>query len=547
MDSWKPLSDTDEKQSDALKKETLTIDQVVDRIYKGINFKLLLLFVVATIPASQTGVQVYMTIFTGFIPYSEWTCVSDRCFSLLAESNFSETFYSARPMCANQLVAGTDFNWTSQRTSFSMDWGIYCESESKLSVVSSFFFVGASIGLLFSTAIIDRFGRKNGAIAGNIIAAFATMIAPWFPLFEVMLAVRVLQGLGMFINLTGIYCWVVEFSPTKLRSVISALILVVWCSGYLMILAISYFIPYWKYVFLTSGSLNILAIIPLLMLPMSPRFALVRGWESEAKEILENFSRVCCVEISMDSIHLEYTTRVQNFFQQLKDFRKFPALRRNTLLCMLSWFTVATLFYGFDFGWGKISANLYQSYLFAALGKVVAIVLTIPACQWLGRKNAVLLFLVSAILSFLLAMPDFKIANGWTLEFAACLAGSMAITSAYAINYLYTSELTPTTHRGMVMSICSTCARLGSFLGIYSSLLYQVVDRRVPLALSAGLTTLYVSAVFFLPDPTGKSIPETPNDVEVTTGKRKYQAVEELKCKAEVMNGLTEKKRLESV
>ena len=547
MDSWKPLSETDEKQSDALKKETLTIDQVVDRIYKGINFKLLLLFVVATIPASQTGVQVYMTIFTGFIPYSEWTCVSDRCFSLLAESNFSETFYSASPMCANQLEAGTDFNWTSQRTSFSMDWGIYCESESKLSVVSSFFFVGASIGLLFSTAIIDRFGRKNGAIAGNIIAAFATMIAPWFPLFEVMLAVRVLQGLGMFINLTGIYCWVVEFSPTKLRSVISALILVVWCSGYLMILAISYFIPYWKYVFLTSGSLNILAIIPLLMLPMSPRFALVRGWESEAKEILENFSRVCCNEISMESIHLEYTTRVQNFFQQLKDFRKFPALRRNTLLCMLSWFTVATLFYGFDFGWGKISANLYQSYLFAALGKVVAIVLTIPACQWLGRKNAVLLFLVSAILSFLLAMPDFKIANGWTLEFAACLAGSMAITSAYAINYLYTSELTPTTHRGMVMSICSTCARLGSFLGIYSSLLYQVADRRVPLALSAGLTTLYVSAVFFLPDPTGKSIPETPNDVEVTTGKRKYQAVEELKCKAEVMNGLTEKKRLESV
>ena len=547
MESWRPLSETDEKKSDALKQETLTIDQVVDRIYKGINFKLLLLFFVATVPASQTGVQVYMTIFTGFIPYSEWTCVSDRCFSLLADSNFSETFYSARPMCANQLVAGTDFNWTSQRTSFSMDWGIYCESESKLSVVSSFFFVGASIGLLTSTAIIDRFGRKNGAIAGNIIAAFATMIAPWFPIFEVMLAVRVLQGLGMFINLTGIYCWIVEFSPTKLRSVISALILVVWCSGYLMILGISYFIPYWKYVFLTSGSLNILAIIPLLMLPMSPRFALVRGWESEAKEILENFSRVCCNEISMESIHLEYTTRVQNFFEQLKDFRKFPALRRNTLLCMLSWFTVATLFYGFDFGWGKISANLYQSYLFAALGKVVAIVLTIPACQWLGRKNAVLFFLVIAILSFLLAMPDFKIANGWTLEFAACLAGSMAITSAYAINYLYTSELTPTTHRGMVMSICSTCARLGSFLGIYSSLLYQVADRRVPLALSAGLTTLYVSAVFFLPDPTGKSIPETPNDVEVTNGKRKYQAVEELKCKAEGMNGLTEKKRLESV
>ncbi|KAL5260356.1 hypothetical protein ACHWQZ_G010472 [Mnemiopsis leidyi] len=548
MESWKPLTETDEKQDEILKvkKETLTIDQVVDRIYSGINLKLLLLFIAATIPASQTGVQVYMTIFAGFIPYTEWTCVSDKCFSLLAESNFSKTFYSAKPMCSNQLVAGTDFNWTSQRTSFSVDWGIYCETESKLSIVSSFFFVGASIGLITSTAIIDRFGRKNGAIAGIIIAAFPTMTAPWIPFFEVMLAVRVLQGLGMFINLTGVYCWVVEFSPTKLRSVVSALILVVWCSGYLMILGISYFVPYWKYIFLISGSLNILAIVPLLVLPMSPRFALVRGLEPEAKDILEAFSRICSNEISMNTIQLDYTTRVQNFFEQLKDFKKFPTLRRNTLLCMLSWFTVATLFYGFDFGWGKLSSNLYQSYLFAALGKVVAIVLTIPACHWLGRKNAVLLFLVSAILFFLMAMPDLKLANDWTLEFAACLVGSMAITSAYAINYLYTSELTPTTHRGMVMSLCSTCARLGSFLGIYSSLLYQVADRKVPLALSAGLTTLYVSAVLFLPDPTGKGIPETPHDVELAAGNSKYQAVEEVNNQVDLKR-IAEKKRLESV
>ena len=533
--AWEKLDDG--KSSE--KKEILTIDEVVDRIYKGVNFKLLLLFITATGTNTQTAAQVYMTIFTGFIPYSEWTCVSDRCFSLLAESNFSETFYSARPMCANQLVAGTDFNWTSQRTSFSMDWGIYCESESKLSVVSSFFFIGAFLGLVSSTAIFDRFGRKNGAIAGNIIAGIATVVGTWAPSFEVMLAIRVLQGIGMFMNLTGIYCWVVEFSPTHLRGSLSALILIMWSLGYLVIVLIGYLIHSWKYIFLTTGTLNFLLIIPLLIYPISPRFALVRGREEEAKRILKEFSQVCNNEgaLDMDRVDLSYTTKVQNYADQFKDFMKYPTLRKQTLLCFLCWFTVAFLFYGFDFGWGKISSNLYASYLLAALGKVFSFTITIPAGHFLGRKKSVQFFLVLGVIFFFLAMPDLQISEDWTLEFAACLVGSIVTSSAYAINYLYTSELAPTTHRGTVMSLSSSCARLGSFSGIYATLLYDITDRRVPLALFAGMTMTYVVAVSFLTDTTDKSIPETPQDVEIMAGKEKYHSVE---------SG-TGKKRLESV
>ena len=76
------------------------------------------------------------------------------------------------------------------------------------------------------------------------------------------------------------------------------------------------------------------------------------------------------------------------------------------------------------------------------------------------------------------------------------------------------------------MSLSSSCARVGSFLGIYTSLLYDITDRRVPLALFAGLTMVYVTAVFFLSDTTGKRIPETPYDVEVMAGNKKYQPVE---------------------
>jgi len=537
MGSWKKLDVDDEKKSE--KKEALTIDQVVDKIYKGLNIKLFLLFITATGTNTQTAAQVYMTIFTGFIPYSEWTCVSEKCFSLLAESNYSQAFYSARPMCMNQLVAGTDFNWTSQRTSFSMDWGIYCESESKLSIISSFFFIGAFLGLVSSTAVFDRFGRKNGAIAGNIIAGVATILGTWVPSFEAMLVLRVLQGIGMFMNLTGIYCWVVEFSPTHLRGSLSPLILVMWSVGFVVIVLIGYLIPYWNYIFLATGVFNFVLIVPLLIYPISPRFALVRGREEEAKRILQSFSKVCNNEeaLDMDRVELVYTVRKQSYLEQIRDFKKYPTLRKQTLLCILCWFSVAFLFYGFDFGWGKISSNLYTSYLFAALGKVFSFSITIPVCHCLGRKRSVQFFLVCGILFFFLAMPDLQITDEWSLEFAACLAGSIVTSSAYAVNYLYTSELAPTTHRGTVMSLSSSCARIGSFCGIFATLLYDITDRRVPLALFASMTMAYVVAVSFLRDTTGKSIPETPHDVEVMAGNEKYLPIE---------NGL-DKKKLEEV
>ena len=526
MGSTEELKDHGKKQESKGLEEPLTIDQAVDKIYNGINIKLILVFISAVGSAYVTAGETYITIFTGFVPYAEWTCVSDRCFGLLAERNNSNAFYSKKSMCDNKLEALIDFNWTSKRTSFSMDWGFYCEKEGKLSVASSFFFIGAYLGLLCSTAIFDRIGRRNGAIFGSVIGAVATLVGTWIPSYEGLLALRVFQGYGQFINFTGVYCWVVEFAPSHLRNAISNILLICWAFGYLVIVLIGYLIPVWQYIFLGTGILNFLLIIPLVVYPPSPRFSLVRGQENDAKRTLQAFGSVCNNKISLDTVNLTFTSRKQNFWQQLKDFKNYPTMRKETLLCMVGWFIVAALFYGFSFGWSKISTNLYVSYLFAALGKVIAFASVIPVCNWLGRKKSMLFFLTCGILSNFLAMPDVKISESWSLEYVACLLGSIAISSAFAQIYLNTSELAPTSHRGMVMSLSSSSARVGSFMGTYINLLYDITDRKVPLAVIAGATVVCGAAIFFLSDTTGRRIAETPQDVEVLSGKKKYQPVD---------------------
>ena len=366
--------------------QSLTIDQAVEMIYNGINVKVIFVYFSVLIGGCLTAAVTYMTVFTGFIPYTEWTCVSQKCLGLLADGNNSESFYSQKSMCENTLQAGVDFNWTSSRTSFSMDWGFYCEAGGKQSVVSSFFFIGAFLGLLSSTAIFDKVGRRNGAIFGSVIGGAVTIAGTWVPSFEWLLAIRVFHGYGHLISYTGLYCWIMEFLPSHLRNPVNCINAAIWVVGTLVIVLIGYLIPVWNYVFLATGILNFLLIIPWMIYPVSPRFSLIRGKEEDARRTLDSWSRICNNTISFDEVTLVFKSHKQNYLKQLKDFKTYPTMRKETLINIVVWFIRAALFYGFEFGWGKLSSNIYHyaSYLLSSLGKTIWFSIVIPICYLTG-------------------------------------------------------------------------------------------------------------------------------------------------------------------
>ena len=47
------------------------------------------------------------------------------------------------------------------------------------------------------------------------------------------------------------------------------------------------------------------------------------------------------------------------------------------------------------------------------------------------------------------------------MERLASIIGTMFVSAAFGLVFLYTGELAPTTHRGFVMSSCSMLARIG--------------------------------------------------------------------------------------
>jgi hypothetical protein len=61
---------------------------------------------------------------------------------------------------------------------------------------------------------------------------------------------------------------------------------------------------------------------------------------------------------------------------------------------MWMWMVAAFIYYGFSFSWSSLGSNIYLSYLFAAVGEVIAyIVMVYPLEHW-GRKPSTALFYI---------------------------------------------------------------------------------------------------------------------------------------------------------
>ena len=509
-----------EDSSNSCQKEKLTIEDAVDRAVTKINLKLLLLYIFAGSSMLNSAINTLATVFTGHVPYREWVCVgnSTRCIAAHAASS-QDTFYTQQGLCNNDLQEGTDFLWTSQHTTFAQQWGLFCENEAKLTLISSIYFIGSFLGMLTSTGIFDRFGRKRGALFGAVISFVSVGLSTIAPNYEVLLLLRLLAGYSQIVSYTGTYCWIMELTPKSYRNLVSGTVRLNFSVSYFTLIGIAYWLDNWRYMYAACTVINAICILPLIVLPESPRFHLIRGMEKEAKSTLQSFSRITeskSGQFDLSKINLVYEIRVQNFFQQVKDFKDYPIMLKETLIAMYSWFMLACVSYGYSFGWSKIGHNIYTSCTFDAIGQSIVFVSAVPICTVLGRKNTILFFLLGSMTCNLIAMINYRISEQWTVELIASMVGAMSTNGAFLMMYLFIIERAPTSHSGMIFSLGSGSARLGSFLSPQVNLLYGVTNRRVPLGLYAGLAFLSLLGICAMPDTTGKNIPETPADIERT-------------------------------
>ena len=516
-------------------ENALTVEEMLNNVVAAddkINkIKFLGLFMAGMLASMAGPILSYAPVFAGFLNYKDWECVSTKCFDLLA--NFTDNpdkFFSRDTICNNSMQPTVDFKWTINRTSYALEWGLICTGEEKLSNLESFFFIGAFVGLILGTVLFDMIGRKATCLLSIAISSISCLATTFVNSYNIMLALRVVHGIGAFTTAAGIELLTIELSPSHLRNLCQIVGSCTWTIGAACIIVVSYEVLNWHYIFLINGCVLAATSIAIIIYPESPRFHLLRGEKRKALATFQKMSKIFKTEKVIENAQLTYNNYHQGFIGQVKDFKKYPVMLKNTVLLMVCWTLVSAISYGLLFSWDKVGSSIYTSVLCSELSSFVARAsgLVYFFIHFFGRKKAVVVNFTIVTLLFFACVPTYgiQISKTWTVDFILCLCVNLFITGVWGSIFLLTKESAPTSHRGMILSLCSAFARVGAFVGPYLTLLYNTINPRIVFTIFGGVTAVAGFLACFNSDSTNKPLPATPEDL-VCRGNREVIMEEE--------------------
>merc|ERR1712212_268333 len=285
-----------------------------------------------------------------------------------------------------------------------------------------------------------------------------------------------------------------------------------WPVCRLIIAGLAYSIRDWHWhLRAISGFVSVGAVL-LFFVPESPRWLIARGRTDEAREILYNAAQRNNRNIEKEKIILKKPTAAGqkgNFF----DIMKHPTLRIHTLIMYFNWFTTAFIMYGLALSWQNLTGGLFLNFLIGTLLDFPAKTLAMLLVQHVGRKYPYMVCSCITGTMFLLTLcfeRDVYTGN-WPIVVLA-LIGNFTTTCCFAILYMYTGELMPTTVRAAGVGSSSLVSKVGGTLSTTVAALAEI-SPIIPtlifgsMAITSGLIT------FILPETKDRPMPATIDDV----------------------------------
>eukprot|EP00116_Pleurobrachia_bachei_P003517 sb/3463779/ len=502
-----------------------TLDDMIDQIAS--NRRPLFIFVVLSMMAWWLGnpMIIYSPSFSGEMP-STWKCVSEECKTLQTEwkTDTEQLFPCAdtagRIERFGRWESGADYIWIpkSNRSSFAIDLDLVCQPF-QVDLVSSIFFIGALTGLLVGSVTYDQFGRKRSALFGSILVVTTSLIGMFCKNYIFLLAIRFIQGLGAFLAGTGMYIISVEILPAQYRNLVNGWAMNLWAVGNSILALAAYLVQDWNDLFLTMAIFMAVVAIPQIYAPESPRYHMLQGDQDSAEEVLKKLAYYNGVTLPKMG-DLQRGDSSSNLLTQLRDLIRHPTLLLETLGQMYLWFFVGMAYYAFNFGWGSIIPDPYLGYITAMIGEITAYTLFIPVVSRLGRRFSMVTMFILAAIAVFTALCQTTVSGDWTVGSISCLLGIVFVSAAFSGVYLWSSELAPSSHRGLVFSMCSVISRVGGFFGpMMFNALAKAAGPAVPIIIIGTMSCIAAVVSWLLVETSTTAIAETPADITTRRAK----------------------------
>ncbi|KIX91946.1 uncharacterized protein Z520_12335 [Fonsecaea multimorphosa CBS 102226] len=406
-----------------------------------------------------------------------------------------------------------------------------------IGATTSLFFAGGFFGSFFSFWVGDRWGRKIVILVGALIVCASAALAAGSVNIGMFIVFRFWTGWGAIMLSISVPLWILETVPPEVRGSFTqfhgvAVDLGQTLAGYV---GVGFFLHVSKSGTAWRGPLaiGIVPCVPLLValwwLPESPRFLLMKGRDSEAREIVRKFHSndneadelFINAEISQMQTQTELNKTLSSSWVEM--FRR-PSYRKRSLMAIFLTFALQAT--------GASVIAIYSTVLYSHLGFSSEKQLLLQAgmqltnlpftfsCVFYTEKFrrptlvAMGMMMLAIILSAYTGLTSTYIHVNNASGKIAAVAMMFLYVATYSGTvegpfYYYSSEFFPTHLRAKGMSLQSSTFMWTSILWAQSGAT-AIADIGWRFFLIFIIMTVIFSAIiyFYYPDTRGKSLEE---------------------------------------
>ncbi|CAB4069274.1 SLC22A4_5 [Lepeophtheirus salmonis] len=373
------------------------------------------------------------------------------------------------------------------------EYSLVCGDESKNRLLGTLMMMGLMIGSLVGGKLGDYFGRKKACFMSISVIVPCIVLSGFAPSFPVYAGLRLLNCICIPIQWVGAKSLLIEVFGTKGREKCVA-IKDTFAPIYMVVLGtLAYLIRDYQNLHLSVGIICILSLSTWFFIPESIRWDIANNQKERARETLLKIAhdnrRVLSVESHelidkiLERIHVEFMKSENMGKHQIWDMFK-KGQRRISFILILNWITVCVTAYTLTLNittlnfWKEIQ-SLYLSDFHSD-----------KLCPHGSDTQE----------------HEYSYPNHFLIGKASAGAG-------FEIAWLLPMELYPTNLRAQAVGTCSTIARLFGMSAAFIGAL-AVYWQPLPL-LIIGIPTLIAGlSAFFLPETSGKNLPQTIQKVQ---------------------------------
>lgn len=357
------------------------------------------------------------------------------------------------------------------------------------------FFVGMLIGAFVFGRLADRIGRRPVLMTAILIDAAFGIASAFSNSFEMLLALRLLTGIGVGGTLPVDYTMMAEFLPARHRGRWLVLLESFWAVGTILLAILAYFaVAYgntaWQVIFFVTGIPAIIGVALRFYIPESPLYLNRAGRVEEARAVLRRVAEVNGVQATIGELRPERAER------QSMAALFSPLLRRRTTCMLLAWALISVSYYGvFVYlpvrlageGFGFMRGQMFLILL--ALVQLPGFALSAYGVERWGRKPTLIGFTLLSAAGCLL----YSLGTAPALVIGSTLLMSFSLLGTWGAMYAFTPEIYPTGLRASGMGTAGAMARVGGLLA--PSIVAPVMATNFTLALALLSSLLVIAAI----------------------------------------------------